>query len=221
MPAEPWINFEKDVLHLSVDICNSAVEAGWSQGLPDYWYSKYFSGRRELCRYFLKDKIREDILKVKDLAFGGLWNIGSDPMGDGVKLTCLTVHLNIFENVERFTFIDARHGPHDTANLVLEPVESHHLSAQDSAYQQFIKNYRQEMFDESYLTYADIFSGRRPYPWFEFGIMKRQQQNDDSFTTIRPQKAEHRFSTKEDRDRTLGYRPEAQEWMMNGFVPEY
>jgi len=71
MPAETWIDFEKDILYLSLDFCYVALE-----GLvKNYRIQRFHTGRKEPHGYFLKE-LSQDIQKVKGFAISGLWSPG-------------------------------------------------------------------------------------------------------------------------------------------------
>ncbi len=110
------------MLYLSLGFCYVALE-----GLPKVQlFSSFHTGWKEPHGQFIQE-ISQDIQKVKDLAIGGLQNLGSALWGttvlDDIKIT------EIFVNIERFTLVDAQHAPDFTGDLVFAD-ESSHLSTQ-------------------------------------------------------------------------------------------
>jgi hypothetical protein len=65
MPAETWIDFEKDILYLSLDFCYVALE-GWPDIRHSYPRTRFNTGRierKEPHGYFLNE-LSQDIVTV-------------------------------------------------------------------------------------------------------------------------------------------------------------
>lgn len=74
MPAETWINFEKDMLYIHIDFCYIGLERS---RIPDRSsFFRFFTRQKKPYGYFLKE-FRLEVQKVKDLAISGIWTPGS------------------------------------------------------------------------------------------------------------------------------------------------
>jgi hypothetical protein len=149
MPAETWIDFEKDILYLSLDFCYVALE-GWPDIRHSYPRTRFNTGRierKEPHGYFLNE-LSQDIEKVKDLAISGHWSPGSCIWYTDVLVDILTIN-KLFVHLERFTLVDAQHTPDHTADLVFAN-ESLYLSngvqLQDPNYENMTE-YRKGLLD--------------------------------------------------------------------------
>jgi hypothetical protein len=204
MPAETWIDFEKDMLYLSLDFCYVALE-----GLPEIQlFSRFHTGRKEPHGYFLKE-LSQDIQKVKDLAISGLWSLGSE-LWDTTVLDDIFTITKLFVDLERFTLVDAQHAPDLTADLVFAD-ESPYIftQVQDPNYQGLME-YREGLFDCGYAFDDRVWAGLEPYPWFEFGTLVERQQGCVTSGTRR-RKTGSRLATEEDRQRAIPD-PELRAW---------
>lgn len=196
MPAETWIDFEKDMLYLSLDFCYVAME-----GLPGtLYYPRLHTGRKEPHGYFHKD-LSQDIQKVKDLAISGLWSLGSENLW-GTVIDDIWLIAGSFVNLERFTLVDTQHAPDLTANLgFVDEFPYFFAQVQDPNYQDF-RHFREDLFDSVYAFHDRYWVGLEPYPWFEFGILL-ERPGDCIASGTRPRKTGSRLATEEDRQRAI------------------
>jgi hypothetical protein len=98
MPAETWIDFEKDMLYLSFDLCLTALEHNDNKEFSMACW-RFNTGRKEPYGYFYKE-LSHDIQKVKDLAISGIWNLGLD--APFRKLFEISAIANSFRNLESY-----------------------------------------------------------------------------------------------------------------------
>lgn len=116
MPAETWIDFEKDMLLLSQEFCRAGL-TGW--GFKFNHYGGYHEARclrpsmsreGELYKFFLED-LSPDIQKVKDLAVNGISSHGTGMtirIVQNIDIRILRDTANLFLNLERITCIGWR-----------------------------------------------------------------------------------------------------------------
>lgn len=102
IPAQTWIDFEKDVLYLAFDVC--------------YWNNIYFY-----------TDLREDIKKVKRLAIGGIWSPESRNLEMGGVSHAIIHVLREFGNLLDLFLVNGQHGPDSTADLDFDDY-AHYLS---------------------------------------------------------------------------------------------
>jgi len=211
MPAETWIDFERDMLYLTLDFCYLALENRPTQ----QWYSQFQTGRKEPHGYFLREELGRDLRKVKDLALSGIWTMAS---GDPYRECYDVAYINQqFINLERITLVDAQHEPELTGNLAFaEESPSISILAQGPG-NNYLLNLREDMFHHIYAGDDKVWHGLKPYPWFEYGIIIEKQSN---FCTsyIRPRKTGSRLATDEDRQRAV---PDPQDRVWRGMSTEW
>jgi hypothetical protein len=177
MPAETWIDFEKDILYLSLDFCYVALE-----GLvKNYRIQRFHTGRKEPHGYFLKE-LSQDIQKVNNLAISGLWSPGSNICW-GV-LADISVIAKPFVDLGRFTLVDAQHTLDLTADLAFVDEFLHSFAGAQLRGPNFqdLMEYRKRLLDYSAGLYEvghsddmRVWAGLKPYPWFELGILVERQ----------------------------------------------
>lgn len=208
MPAEIWIDFDKDMLYISKDFCYAGLlGAETNTDRFDYISDKQLRG------YFVKD-LKEDITKVKDLAISGFWNLGSDPPWSTAKISNMKDIYRVFHKLERFTFVDNQHTPDLRTDLVF--AEESYIS-RDPQYE-YLMSYRGEIFDNCFCDEGDgeIWAGLEPYPWYEFAVLVNRHQEGVT-SILRPRKTESRLATDDDRHRAMPD-PETYVWWHEGIL---
>jgi len=181
MPAQTWIDFDKDILYI--------FEMRELSNDPYRWYHFSEEGYKINGPFF--NEYNQDIQKVKDLAVNGPW----EPLWGQFLYEVLGIARQ-FVNLERFTVIDAQHASDLTADLVFATSnESLNYSAKfrDSNYFHHLRDFRKYMsvmrdWLEDWAIIA--WFGSLKLPRFEFEIlMERSKQNCiTSPSDIRPER---------------------------------
>lgn len=205
MPAQTWINFEKDVLYLLMDFCLVAMEGFPTASILDMGRTFLENDMESPCGYFL-DELSQDIRKVKDLAVRRLWNIGPQ-VRDWWFFTMIIA--DFLGYLDRFTMVDdSYHPPDQTADMVFDEdyASLSEFSEQEWRSWPLWIEYPDEALDRYSDRRVQGWDGVDLLPWIEFGaFVRREDRVSGSQPGVRPRRQGGRLIRHEDRRRRATY----------------